>query len=84
MPEVSIIIPYYKKKFYFQKTLNSILKQSFQKFEVIIIYDDLNKNELGGFAPGPSCGVMAAYGCYRSCAPILCSVYIKDVPLSGQ
>ena len=42
-PEISVIIPYYKKRFYFQKTLNSILKQSFQKFEVIIVYDDLNK-----------------------------------------
>ena len=46
-PEVSIIIPYYKKKFFFKKTINSILSQSFQKFEIIIIYDDLNKNELG-------------------------------------
>ena len=47
IPEVSIIIPYYKKKIYFQKTINSILNQSFQNFEIIIIYDDLNKSELG-------------------------------------
>ncbi len=47
IPEVSIIIPYYKKKIFFQKTVNSILNQSFQKFEIIIIYDDLNKSELG-------------------------------------
>tara|TARA_Y100000816_G_C26081832_1_gene570284 strand:+ start:1061 stop:1834 length:774 start_codon:yes stop_codon:yes gene_type:complete len=47
IPEVSIIIPYYKKRFFFQKTINSILNQSFQKFEIIIIYDDLNKTELG-------------------------------------
>ena len=47
IPEVSIIIPYYKKKFFFQKTINSILNQSYRKFEIIIIYDDLNKSELG-------------------------------------
>ena len=37
---VSIIVPYYKKKKYFKKTFSSIQKQVYQKFEVIIIYDD--------------------------------------------
>ena len=37
---VSIIIPYYKKKKYILKTINSILNQSYNQFEIIIIYDD--------------------------------------------
>ena len=40
---VSIIIPYYKKRNYIKKTINSILEQSYQKFEIIIIYDDESK-----------------------------------------
>ena len=39
---VSIIIPYYKKKEYILKTINSILNQSYSQFEIIIIYDDEN------------------------------------------
>ena len=37
---VSVIIPYYRKKKYFERTLNSILSQSYKKIEIIIIYDD--------------------------------------------
>ena len=46
---VSIIIPYYKKKNYIKKTINSILRQTYKKFEVIIINDEpgeLSKNIL--------------------------------------
>ena len=43
---VSVIIPYYRKKEYFEKTLNSILTQSYKKIEIIIIYDDTNLQEL--------------------------------------
>ena len=46
---VSIIIPYYKKKDYIKKTINSILKQTYEKFEIIIINDEpgeLSKNIL--------------------------------------
>lgn len=46
IPEVSIIIPYHRKKLFFQKTINSILKQTYKKFEIIIIYDDFNLGEL--------------------------------------
>ena len=43
---ISIIIPYHKKKSFFKETLQSINKQSYKNFEVIIIYDDIDKSEL--------------------------------------
>ena len=43
---VSIIIPYYKKKEYILKTINSVLNQSYSQFEIIIIYDDENLSDL--------------------------------------
>ena len=43
---VSIIIPYYKKKKYILKTINSILNQSYNHFEIIIVYDDENLSDL--------------------------------------
>ena len=45
-PTVSIIIPYHRKKSFFLKTINSILKQSFKNYEIIIIFDDNKYNEL--------------------------------------
>ena len=46
MALVSVIIPYYKKINHIKKTLNSVLDQTFQDFEIIIIYDDVNLNDL--------------------------------------
>ena len=43
MYKASIIIPYFKKKFFVKQTLNSILNQTYKNFEVIIIYDDEDK-----------------------------------------
>ena len=37
MPSVSVIIPYYKKINYIKKTINSVLNQTFQDFEIILI-----------------------------------------------
>ena len=46
MELVSIIIPYYKKGEYIEKTLESVLKQTYINLEIIIIYDDEEKEDL--------------------------------------
>ena len=46
MSLVSIIIPYFKKKNHIRQTINSILNQRYKKFEILIIYDDSNLDEL--------------------------------------
>ncbi len=40
---VSVIIPYYKKEKYIEKTIKSILQQTYRKFELIIIDDENTK-----------------------------------------
>ena len=42
MSLISVIIPFYKKINYIEKTILSILNQTYQKFEIIIVYDDQN------------------------------------------
>lgn len=46
MSLVSVIIPYYKKRQYILKTIKSVLRQSYKKIEIIIIYDDLFTEDL--------------------------------------
>ena len=46
MSLVSVIIPYYRKKQYILRTLKSVINQSYKKLEIIIIYDDDNKEDL--------------------------------------
>ena len=46
MPFVSIILPYYRKINYVKKTINSILNQSFKDFEIILVYDDEDLQDL--------------------------------------
>ena len=46
MKSVSIIIPYYKKKKYIKKTIDSIKLQTYKNFEVIIVYDDEDHSDL--------------------------------------
>ena len=43
---ISIIIPYFKKKLFILKTINSVLNQSHKNLEIIIIYDDSDLSDL--------------------------------------
>jgi teichuronic acid biosynthesis glycosyltransferase TuaG len=43
---ISVIIPYFKKRIFFKETIRSIINQSYKNFEIILIYDDTNQNEL--------------------------------------
>ena len=43
---VSVIMPYYNKKNFFLKSINSVLNQTHSKLEIIIIYDDQDRNDL--------------------------------------
>ena len=43
---ISIIIPYHKKKKFFSTTIKSIKNQTLKNFEVIVIYDDKNLEDL--------------------------------------
>ena len=44
MPLVSIIMPYYKKDLYIEKTIESIIDQSHKELEIIIIDDELSEH----------------------------------------
>ncbi len=46
MNKASVIIPYFKKKKFFKRTIESILNQTYQNFEVLIIYDDEDRRDL--------------------------------------
>ncbi len=45
MDLVSVIIPYHKKRNTVKETLTSVINQSYQNLEVIVIYDDTNFND---------------------------------------
>ena len=46
MDLVSVIIPYYKKRNFVKETIISVINQSYDHLEILIIYDDTNLNDL--------------------------------------
>ena len=43
MSLVSIIMPYYKKDLYVEEAINSIINQTHQEFEIILIDDEISE-----------------------------------------
>ena len=46
MDLISVIIPYYKKRNFIKETIISVINQSYDYLEILIIYDDINLNDL--------------------------------------
>ena len=46
MDLVSVIIPYYKKRNFVKETIFSVINQSYDFLEILVIYDDTNLNDL--------------------------------------
>ena len=42
---ISVIIPYYKKKIYIKRALESVYNQTYKNFEIIIVYDDTDLSD---------------------------------------
>lgn len=46
MDLVSIVIPYFKKRKFIDKSISSILNQTYSNYEILIIYDDEDQTDL--------------------------------------
>ena len=46
MDLVSVIIPFYKKRKFICETVSSILEQTYENIEIVIVYDDSEKDDL--------------------------------------
>tara|TARA_B100001057_G_scaffold476121_1_gene543676 strand:- start:5574 stop:6323 length:750 start_codon:yes stop_codon:yes gene_type:complete len=44
-PLISIVITYFKKRKYIKQTLDSISNQTYKNYEIIFIYDDINRED---------------------------------------
>ena len=45
-PLISIVITYYRKKQFIDKTINSILNQTYKNYEIIFVYDDEDHRDI--------------------------------------
>ena len=45
MDLVSVIIPYYKKRNFVKEAIISVLNQSYDNLEILLIFDDTNLND---------------------------------------
>ena len=45
MSLISVIMPYYKKKKYLEKSILSVLSQTYKNFEIILINDDPSEDK---------------------------------------
>ena len=46
MDLISVILPYYKKRQFIEKAIFSVINQTYKKIELIIIFDDKDKDDL--------------------------------------
>ena len=46
MDLVSVVIPYFKKREYIKRCIQSVLRQNYKKFEIIIVYDGKDFSDL--------------------------------------
>ena len=46
MDLVSVVIPYFKKREYIKRCIQSVLRQNYKKFEIIIVYDGEDFSDL--------------------------------------
>ena len=44
MPKVSIVVPFYNVEKYIEKCLNSLINQTLQEIEIILVYDGSQDN----------------------------------------
>ena len=46
MDLVSVVIPYFKKREYIKRCIQSVLRQNYKKFEILLVYDGENFSDL--------------------------------------